>query len=609
MPTQTGKDAQGCYAQWGNHGKRYYYTCGDDAARGRARKKADAQGRAAHAGGYAGNQGVPKMFQYVVTNFKPVVRKDAMGSRDWLVAPVIMMTEGVHKGSAGPIYYPSDELGKLPVAWNHKPVVVYHPQRNGMPVTACDPIELTARGIGVLMNTQFDREGKKLRSEAWLQPERMAAIDDRIGKAIDKNEMMEVSTGLFMDLDMTEGEWNGEKYVGIARNLQPDHLALLPDLKGACSIADGAGFLRLNAAGDDFIFVMNGVDVTEDYIRIRQKQPGEFTDDSMKTIWLSKSKGIKAIIGKLKDPPEGQEGSTVVQSYLFVKDKWSESDAKEWVKKHEGTTAMQAVMNEISFDATRNLLYSLLKDKKADAWVSDVFDGYFIYELDGKTFRQDYEITDGTAKFIGLPVHVERQVTYKEVTLAASNKSNQNSSNMKGKAMDKGKIVDALIANENTVWTDADRDKLMALDETVLAGISELLKANEDTAKKASDNKQDATVTQNAQTNADNKPMTDDEYIANAPAKLRQLWTAGMKALSDQKESLIAIIIGNKANTFTKEFLLTKEPDELMALAKLAGGDPAKKPAAMFIGQGEVPQGGAPTEGLPLPKMEFKKAG
>jgi hypothetical protein len=35
--------------------------------------------------------------------------------------------------------------------------------------------------------------------------------------------------------------FNGVKYEGIARNLRPDHLAILPDDKGACSLEDGCG--------------------------------------------------------------------------------------------------------------------------------------------------------------------------------------------------------------------------------------------------------------------------------------------------------------------------------------------------------------------------------
>jgi hypothetical protein len=56
--------------------------------------------------------------------------------------------------------------------------------------------------------------------------------------------MMELSTGLYVDAELTPGDWKGEEYVAIARNLRSDHLAILPDKIGACSVADGAGLLR-----------------------------------------------------------------------------------------------------------------------------------------------------------------------------------------------------------------------------------------------------------------------------------------------------------------------------------------------------------------------------
>ena len=54
MPTKTGKDSKGCFARWGDHGKKYYYECGNRKAREAAKKKADKQGRAAYAHGYKG---------------------------------------------------------------------------------------------------------------------------------------------------------------------------------------------------------------------------------------------------------------------------------------------------------------------------------------------------------------------------------------------------------------------------------------------------------------------------------------------------------------------------------------------------------------------------
>lgn len=52
MPVHTGKDKEGCYAQWGGSGKKYYYECGNEEAERRAINKAEKQGRAAHASGY-----------------------------------------------------------------------------------------------------------------------------------------------------------------------------------------------------------------------------------------------------------------------------------------------------------------------------------------------------------------------------------------------------------------------------------------------------------------------------------------------------------------------------------------------------------------------------
>ena len=55
-PTRCLKDAKGCFCRWGSSGAKYYYKCGDKAARARARAKADKQGQAAHAGGYKGSE-------------------------------------------------------------------------------------------------------------------------------------------------------------------------------------------------------------------------------------------------------------------------------------------------------------------------------------------------------------------------------------------------------------------------------------------------------------------------------------------------------------------------------------------------------------------------
>lgn len=189
--------------------------------------------------------------QHVVFNMSSSVRYDRMEGREYLVAPMVMITEGVHAGSNGPLYYPREELAKTPEVWNHKPVVVYHPTMNGYGVSACDPDVITNRKVGVIMNTKFDAETGKLRAEAWLEKSRIEEVDSRIAEALSTGEMMELSTGLFTDNELIDGEWHGEPYKYIARNYRPDHLALLPDKIGACSIEDGAGLLQLNQSQQD----------------------------------------------------------------------------------------------------------------------------------------------------------------------------------------------------------------------------------------------------------------------------------------------------------------------------------------------------------------------
>jgi len=180
--------------------------------------------------------------QILSTNLSGIVRHDRMEGREFLVVPMVMAVEGVISGSEGPLLYPREELAKFPSCWNHQPVVVYHPIINGQGVSACEPDLLTTHKVGVVMHTKY--EDGKLKAEAWVEKERIDAVDARVGEAIENNVMMEVSTGLLLESDGVAGEWQGIPYVGTARNLRPDHLALLPDKIGACSIEDGAGFLR-----------------------------------------------------------------------------------------------------------------------------------------------------------------------------------------------------------------------------------------------------------------------------------------------------------------------------------------------------------------------------
>ena len=189
------------------------------------------------------------VWQRITTNLKgSKTRTDFLEGKECYVVPMVMLTEGVHNGSNGPLYYSPDELSKTPVVWNYKPIVVYHPQMNGKSISACDKTIIESRKVGVILNTKWT--GSKLKAEAWIEKARVGEVDPRVKKAIENNQPMEVSTGLFTDNKGPGGKWRNENYQAVATNFRPDHLALLPDQKGSCSMEDGAG-LNMNAEGYD----------------------------------------------------------------------------------------------------------------------------------------------------------------------------------------------------------------------------------------------------------------------------------------------------------------------------------------------------------------------
>jgi len=164
-----------------------------------------------------------------------------------LVVPVVMMVEGVHNGSHGPLFHPATELGKFPEVWNGIPVIVRHPQKNGMYVSANSPDIVDEQVIGRVYNTKF--EDGKLKAEVWINEHKASLVYPEILSCLRKGQPIDVSVGVFTDDEYISGEWNGEKYVGIAKNHRPDHLALLPNERGACSWTDGCG-IRLNKEGN-----------------------------------------------------------------------------------------------------------------------------------------------------------------------------------------------------------------------------------------------------------------------------------------------------------------------------------------------------------------------
>ena len=107
------------------------------------------------------NVATMSLYQISANNYKPRVEK--YKGKDHLIVPVVMMVEGVHNGSAGPLFHSIDELGKYPASWNGIPVSIQHPESNGVYVSANSPDIIESQTVGQVFNTYVD--GKKLKAE------------------------------------------------------------------------------------------------------------------------------------------------------------------------------------------------------------------------------------------------------------------------------------------------------------------------------------------------------------------------------------------------------------------------------------------------------------
>ncbi len=165
--------------------------------------------------------------------------------RPHFVVPVIMGVVGVWNGSQGPLLYLAEDLEDSAPHWNGKPCVVYHPDNSGG--IAGHPEVFNAAKY--LFHARLD--GNALKAEAWLDPERLKAVDPRVLRSVQQGRMVEVSTGLLLHHETPGGRYHGTTYNAIARDHRPDHLAILPDAVGACSIEMGRGFVLERVVLDD----------------------------------------------------------------------------------------------------------------------------------------------------------------------------------------------------------------------------------------------------------------------------------------------------------------------------------------------------------------------
>jgi hypothetical protein len=184
---------------------------------------------------------VNETIENIVINLAGRVRRERVGKRDYVVAPLTMIVPGVLNGSHGPILYPAKEVAASATDWEGVILTDGHP-----PDWADDDYQ-DEYGIGYVHNPTI--QNGKLKAEGWFDVERTRRVNPQILNAVLNGHTIELSTGVRMDFDSKPGIHNGRYYEHVGRSYRPDHLAILIHERGACSVMDGCGVNNCDCDG------------------------------------------------------------------------------------------------------------------------------------------------------------------------------------------------------------------------------------------------------------------------------------------------------------------------------------------------------------------------
>lgn len=126
-----------------------------------------------------------------------------------------------------------------------------------------------------------------------------------------------------------DGKDIGWKLISVALCSQPFVKGMQPV---ALSEGDETGYAESVSLADNMAL---GWEETPNEIRHRVKEPGLFEPETFRRKEITP--GVSIIIGKLKNPPEGQSGSMEVQAVRFDKSKFDTQSAKQWMSQHKLT--------------------------------------------------------------------------------------------------------------------------------------------------------------------------------------------------------------------------------------------------------------------------------
>lgn len=521
------------------------------------------------------------MKQEIEANQTSIGRRETISGKDYAIYPLVLMVEGVHHAVNGdPVYYPPSVLESSVLHWDGRPIPIYHPNIAGDYVRANNPQVEADWVCGRIYNAMMDNG--KLKAEAWLEISKAEQLHPGLIMALDSGTQMEVSTGVMVSGDGVSGTWNEEAFNQSITTMIPDHLALLPGDKGACSWEDGCGVRANKSKMEENEDNLSKIEINEKkvFISIRNnniiKNQGKLginqtSEDSEKKMEDSTNNNLLFAINQLQQTKDLPQALVLLEDMAFEfldlkKAKMSFGQMEEAVRAAVRALNSKPIL-EHEIGTTQGIYH----------WVREVYEDSVIYDVESsnppKIYKRSYSRNDdGTVTLLDDAVEVKEERQFVPLN------NQEGEQTMAEKTPCCPAKVDALIANEHTAYTEADRaglnemgadmiDKLSASVQ-ILTDNAFTAKADAATAAKEAADLKAKCAKLNA--NAATAPSTAEEFIGSAPPEIAALLSAGLLQLNAKKTAMITSILGNSRNTFTEAQLNVLSADQLEQIAALA---------------------------------------
>lgn len=173
----------------------------------------------------------------------------------YLAHDVVAQREGVYtypdpNGGTRKEFVPAEELTGAIEGVERVPIVVSHPEAPDENAAMTTDPRANFSKVGIWEDLRETRDGDGIAGRTLIRENEIGQHDGRLESYIEtvrRHGVGEVSTGYNIQrAEPDGGRYNGSYYDYVQRGIGLDHLALLPDEMGDCSVEDGCGLGRAN---------------------------------------------------------------------------------------------------------------------------------------------------------------------------------------------------------------------------------------------------------------------------------------------------------------------------------------------------------------------------